>query len=92
MDRNGDGQLDISDIKGVYDASKHPDVMLGRRSEEEVLYDFLDTFQEDYNLNHENPADHIVTLEEWIEYQNKISMNIEHDEYYEIMIKNAYHL
>jgi hypothetical protein len=34
MDRDGNGWLDINDIKGVYTAKSHPDVLAGRKSEE----------------------------------------------------------
>jgi len=27
LDKDGNGYVDISDIKGVYNASKHPDVL-----------------------------------------------------------------
>jgi hypothetical protein len=32
IDYNGDGVLDITDIKGKYDASKHPDVKSGKKT------------------------------------------------------------
>jgi hypothetical protein len=32
IDYNGDGQLDINDIKGKYDASRHPDVKSGKKT------------------------------------------------------------
>ena len=32
IDINGDGVLDINDIKGRYDASKHPDVKSGKKT------------------------------------------------------------
>jgi hypothetical protein len=34
----------MSDIKGVYNASRHPDVIAGKKTEEEILYEFLQTF------------------------------------------------
>jgi hypothetical protein len=36
LDRDGSGQVDMADIKGVYNASSHPDVITGKRTEEEV--------------------------------------------------------
>jgi hypothetical protein len=51
MDKDGNGQLDINDIKGTYNASKHPDVIQGKKTEAEVLGEFLETFE-----------DHHVTL------------------------------
>lgn len=34
LDRDGSGRVDINDIKGVYDASNHPDVLDGKKTEE----------------------------------------------------------
>ena len=40
IDFNSDGVLNIEDIKGRYDASKHPEVKSGKKSEE-VLHEHL---------------------------------------------------
>jgi len=45
MDKDGSGTIDLDDIKGVYNATKHPDVISGKKTEDEVLYEFLDTFE-----------------------------------------------
>ena len=45
IDFNSDGVLNIEDIKGRYDATKHPEVKSGKKSEEEVLTEFLETFE-----------------------------------------------
>lgn len=51
MDKDKSGVLSIDDIKGVYNAKKHPDVIQGKKTEEEVLGEFLDTFETHYALN-----------------------------------------
>lgn len=51
LDKDGNGYINIDDLKGVYDASKHPDVRLGKKTEEDVLLEFLDTFEQHYSLN-----------------------------------------
>jgi len=50
LDRNGNGIVEVDDIKGVYNAKNHPDVKLGKKTEEEVLADFLETFELHYSL------------------------------------------
>jgi len=40
IDRNGNGIVEVDDLKGVYNAKNHPDVKLGKKTEEEVLSDF----------------------------------------------------
>lgn len=34
LDKDRSGYIDINDIKGVYNASKHPDVIQGKKTEE----------------------------------------------------------
>ena len=45
IDVNEDGVLDITDIKGRYNAKMHPDVKSGKITEDEVLNEFLETFE-----------------------------------------------
>lgn len=45
LDRDGSGEVDKHDVTGVYDASNHPDVRAGKKTGEEVLTEFLDTFE-----------------------------------------------
>lgn len=33
LDKNNDGVIDVEDIKHFFNAKKHPDVILGKRSE-----------------------------------------------------------
>lgn len=51
MDKDKSGVLNLEDIKGVYNAKKHPDVIQGKRTEDEILGEFLDTFELHYSLN-----------------------------------------
>ena len=50
FDRDGNGKVNIEDLKGSYNASMHPDVRSGKKTEEDVLYEFLDTFEQHYSL------------------------------------------
>lgn len=90
LDASGDGIIDLTDIKVLYNARKHPDVMMGKRSEDDVLYEFLDTFEAHYSIKHPESRDRKITVPEWLEYYNCISCNIDSDEYFELMMNNAY--
>jgi hypothetical protein len=92
IDVNGDGILDISDIKGKYDASKHPEVKSGKKTEDEVLKEFLETFEMHHNVMNNNKSDGRVTLDEFIEYYTNISASIDNDAYFDLMITNAWNL
>lgn len=92
LDKNRNGIVDIDDIKDVYNAKNHPDVKLGKKSEEEILSEFLDTFEMHYALSHPDSKDGKITFDEFIEYYNNISMSIDDDRYFELMITNAWNL
>lgn len=92
IDKDGNGQLDINDIKGVYNASKHPDVISGKKTEDKVLLEFLETFEAHHNIQANESADGVVTLDEWVEYYTSISSSIDNDEYFALMMNNAWNL
>ena len=86
IDKDGNGVLEPSDVVGAYDASKHPDVLLGRKTADEVLAEFLDTFDVG------GEKDGMVTKDEFTNYYKNISASIDRDDYFELMIRNAWHI
>jgi Ca2+-binding EF-hand superfamily protein len=52
IDRDSSGFLDIDDIKDIYNASKHPEVIQGRKTEMQILNEFLETFEAHHNMKH----------------------------------------
>jgi Ca2+-binding EF-hand superfamily protein len=83
LDKTDDGQVTIEDLQGVYDTSMHPDVISGKITENEALEDFMeqwDTLEKDG----------IVTGEEFVEYYKDVSASIDDDDYFELMIRNAW--
>ena len=51
LDLDGSGIVDIDEIKQIYNASKHPDVLAGKKTQEEILGDFLETFELHHNVS-----------------------------------------
>ena len=102
MDKDKSGVLNINDIKGVYNAKMHPDVKQGKKTEDEVLGEFLDTFEMHYSLNvsfyfisytqHTGSKDREISIDEWVEYYNNVSMSIDDDKYFELMMNSAWNL
>lgn len=90
MDHDNSGHLDINDIRQKYNAKMHPDVKSGKKTEDEVLQDFLDTFEQHYAMSHPDARDGVVTLDEWIEYYNNVSISIDRDDYFELMMNQAW--
>ena len=44
LDRNDTGIVDASEVAQAYNASKHPEVLSGSKTAEEVYAEFLDTY------------------------------------------------
>jgi hypothetical protein len=92
LDFNGDGILTIADLRDKYNASMHPDVKSGKRTEDEVLTEFLETFELHHNILNGTQADGLITPDEFLEYYSHVSSNIDSDAYFELMMSNAWNL
>lgn len=92
LDKDGNGWIDITDIRGVYNATKHPDVLSGKKSEDQILSEFLETFEVAHSMRNNEAPNHVVTKEEFEEYYNNISASIEDDAYFTLMMNNAWKL
>ena len=92
IDKDGSGILDIADIKGTYNASKHPDVISGKKSEDEILVEFLETFEAHHNMMNGAAADGRITLDEFMEYYTNVGANLDNDDYFALMINNSWNI
>lgn len=45
LDRDKSGKIEVEDIIGIYNAKNHPAVLECRKTENEVLEEFLSTFE-----------------------------------------------
>ena len=92
LDVNQSGFIDLEDIKSKYNARYHPDVKNGKRTEDEVLLEFLETFENTYNYLCGTENDGKVTIEEFMEYYENVSMSIDDDNYFETLMNNAWRI
>ena len=86
MDKDGNGILEPDDVVNAYDAKRHPEVLAGKKTENEVLTEFLDTFDVG------GEKDGKVTKNEFLNYYKNISASIDRDDYFELMIRNSWHI
>ena len=86
LDKDGDGIIEPEEVMNAFDASRHPDVLAGKRTAQEVLREFLDTFDVGGVL------DGKVTYQEFENYYSNLGATIEDDDYFELMIRNAWHI
>lgn len=92
LDKDGNGWIDINDVRGVYTANKHPDVMSGKKTEDQILQEFLETFETAHAMRNNDTPNYVVTKEEFEEYYNNISASIDDDSYFKLMMENAWKL
>jgi len=92
LDKDGNGWIDINDVRGVYNARKHPDVLSGKKTEDNILQEFLETFETAHNMRNNDAPDYVVTKEEFEEYYNMVSCSIDDDMYFTLMIDQAWKL
>jgi len=88
LDRDGSGSVDYNDICDTYNAKKHPAVLEGRKTERQILEEFLATFE----MALSGVADGVVTLEEFIEYYTSVSASIDNDDYFEQMMNSSWNI
>jgi len=86
IDKDGSGVIEAHEVAGAFDASKHPEVISGKKTAQQVLEDFLKTFDVG------GVVDGAVTLQEFTNYYHNISASIHNEDYFELMIRNAWHI
>ena len=85
LDRTGDGFVDVKDLQKAYDVSKHPKFITGEMTKNQVLEEFMaqwDTGKKDGK----------VTKQEFEDYYADVSASVDRDDYFELMIRNAWHI
>ncbi len=85
LDVNKDGLVKLDDISQIYDASKHPDFVSGKKSKDQVLLEFM-------SLWDCQQKDGIVTFEEFCDYYSDVSASIDSDDYFAEMMIGAWKL
>ena len=92
LDINKNGEISFEEIKNKYNAKNHPEVISGKKTEDEKLKEFLDTFQDTYNYLCGTETDNIITIEEFNEYYENVSMVIDDDAYFELLLNNTWNM
>jgi len=86
IDTDRSGIVNAEEIAKMYDPSKHPEVLSGQKTPKEILTQFLSTFDVGGEI------DGKVTKQEFVNYYTNIGASIDNDEYFELMIRNAWHI
>uniref|UniRef100_A0A7S3NJF0 EF-hand domain-containing protein n=1 Tax=Aureoumbra lagunensis TaxID=44058 RepID=A0A7S3NJF0_9STRA len=86
LDTNCSKLIDIDDLVNKYDSSFHPSVLGGTKTSNEMFQEFLDTFE------CVGEVEGKVTKDEFIHYYENLSASIEDDAYFELILRNTWHL
>ena len=84
LDVDGSGKVTIQDLEAIHNPNSSELVKLGKTSAGAIFTNLLRSFDDD--------ADGIITREEFIDYYREISPSIDNDEYFGLMMQNAWKL
>jgi Ca2+-binding EF-hand superfamily protein len=85
LDKTGDGVITVDDLEQCYDVSQIPEVASGRLSPREALNKFMSQWDGRDN-------DGVITRDEFYDYYKNVGGAIESDKYFELMVRNAWHI
>ena len=84
LDRDKTGVVTMEEMLSIYDVSSLPEVAAGKKSKAQAMKEFM----AQWDRNH----DGTITPEEFEEYYKGVSASIDGDDYFELMIRNAWHI
>ena len=89
------GYINIKEIKERYNCYKHPAVIMGNKTHEEVYGDFLECIEiyKEYIHNYNNKYNNdLISLNEFLEFFDEISMYIIDDKDFEVLINGCWNI
>lgn len=95
LDRDQTETLFLDDIKLKFNGRNHPEVKLGRKNEDEIITEFLDCFELNYNLltTADNPeTSNVVTFEEFANFYEYVSFLYTNDNEFVSVVSNSWNL
>jgi hypothetical protein len=86
LDTDGSGDVTVEEVAAIYDVSHHPDVISGKITPRQAIQNFMKHWEGN------DSADGLLTLPEFQKYYKGISASIDDDDYFELMIRNAWRI
>ena len=83
LNKEKTGKVPYDVIRESYNPDKHPEVLNGSRTKEEVLARFLELFEYHFVLLNPNKVNKSASLDDFIDFYNYISIFIDNDKYFE---------
>lgn len=79
LDANGNGTLELEEVKNNFDPTRHPDVIAGIKSPEQARFGFFEMFTSFHNANNQFSGDKSVSRKEFQEYHQFMNESFERD-------------
>ena len=94
FNKNEKGEVSLKEIKQAYNPGKHPDVLNGKKSPNEVFGDFLDMLEifREYIYNIKGGYITSINLEDFKQFYSEISLSIKDDYIFENMMLNCWNI
>lgn len=68
LDKNGNGSLEMGEVKDQFDPTRHPEVIAGTKTVEEARFSFFDMFTTFHNASTGFSGEPYISLAEFLEY------------------------
>jgi len=78
FDKEGTGYVNITDVRSIFNCSKHPKVIAGEMSEEQVFALFLKNFND--------CGEGKIDRKEWNDYYSAVSSQIDNDDHFVLLL------
>ena len=87
LDTDGSGVVDQDEIMARYDFNAHPDVKAGRKTIKEAAREFMGSWE-----MAANQGNGLIGYEDFEDHYKGVSASIDNDDYFELMIRNAWRI
>lgn len=91
LDRKKTNTIDQNDLKILFNSPRHPDVVLAKRTQDEVLGEWLDNLDA-FCLYNDIPLHQSLSFDQFMQFYSQISMAIDDERYFEYMVINVWNL
>ena len=98
LDKDETGTITVGQLREAYNPKEHPLVRQGKRSEDEILGDFIDSLEYHFSLLNEKNDENVdvndikIDFDEFCDFYKTISLSVEDDKYFEIMVMSEWGL
>jgi Ca2+-binding EF-hand superfamily protein len=96
IDKEETGFITVGQMRDSYNPKEHPLVRRGKRSEDEILGDFIDILEYHFSLLNEKNDENIdvneikIDFDEFCDFYKTISVCIEEDKYFEVLVMSVW--